>query len=116
MDHTDQPALNYAIDLWKRWMTNDLSEVRALWFPSESPCLVGGWSRSDGAWEDLEDQVENRIVIVVNTAVHDMPPAMRAAFEASIGLLKVCKVRDAESQSLLARGRVWRALLSEGVA
>lgn len=116
MEINQQPALEYAIDLWKDWMKSDFTELRPLWYPSESKGLVGGWSRSEGAFDDLAEEVESRIVIVVNTAVANMTPTMRAAFEASIGLLKVCKVRNAEEMAMEARSRVWRALLAEGAA
>ena len=115
MDMTEHPALEHCLDLWTNWMRSDFSELRPLWFPSQTPGMVGGWTRGEHAWEDLEDEVESRIVVVVNKAVGDLPPAYRAALEASLGLLSVCRVRNAEEMALEARARVWRALLAQGM-
>lgn len=114
MDINENPTLSYALDLWCDYMRNEFSELRPLWFPSESICMQGGWSRSDGAWEDLKESCEQRIVVIVNRVVGDMSPAMRSALEASIGLLDVSRVRNQKEMAAEAKARVWRALLSEG--
>lgn len=115
MNMSENPSLTYALDLWCDYMRSDWTELRPLWYPHRSPGLTGGWARGQEAWHDLEDECEGRIVIVVNAAVGNMPPAMRAALEASLGLLSVCRVRNAEEMALEAKARVWRALLAEGV-
>lgn len=114
MDMSENPMLEAALSLWTDWMRSDWSELRPLWYPKESPGLVGGWARGSEAWTDLEEECEGRIVIIVNTAVGNMPAPMRAALEASLGLLSVCRVRNAEEMAQQARERVWRALCAEG--
>lgn len=116
MDMSENPLLEAALALWCDYMRSDWTELRPLWYPKESPGLVGNWARGQEAWNDLQDECEGRIVVVVNRAVGDLTPAMRAALEASIGLLSACRVRNAEEMAQEARNRVWRALLAEGCA
>jgi hypothetical protein len=112
----DHATVDIALDLWKDWMSSDWSELRPLWFPGETPGMCGNWSRGESAWEDLQESVESRIVMVVNTAVGNMSPAMRAALEMSLGLLSVCRIRNQEELATEARERVFRALMSNGCA
>ncbi len=117
MDMSEHPALDIALSLWIDWMKADGSEIRnALWYPAESVGLRGGWNRGDHGWEDLQDSLESKIVIIVNRAVGDLSPAHRAALEASVGLLSVCRVRNPEEMAQEARDRVWRALRAEGLS
>lgn len=114
MDIDRNASLAYALDLWADWLRSDFGEIRRLWYPSRSVGLECRKSVTEDAFEDLEDEVEGRIVIVVNTAVGNLPPAYRAALEMSLGLLNVCRVRNAEEMATEARARVWRALCAEG--
>jgi len=115
MNHDHAAALEWALDLWARWLRSDWSEVRELWYPSRTPGLNGGWARGEHAFDDMVDAADQKIVVLVNKVVGDMPPSMRAALEFDLNLLRVCRVRDQKEMAQEARARVWRAILSEGV-
>ena len=104
-----------AINLWLHWMQSDYSEMRALWYPSKTPGLSGNWSRAVSDWEDFEDSLDARIITVVNTAVTNLSPALRCAFEVDVGLRAVWRVRDQEGMADEAKQRIQRALLADGL-
>lgn len=114
MDVDHNAALAYALDLWCRWLRNDSGELRKLWYPPRAAGLETRKSVTEDAWEDLEDEMEAKIVICVQTGMDNLTPAERACMYRSLGLCAVARVRDYQGQLESARAKLWRHLISQG--
>lgn len=115
MTHDNEAVIDYVLQLWRDWMSNNFAEIRELWYPARTPGLSNGGVVTEEAWEDLETECEQRIVQTVQGAIAGMTPTMRGAIEHSLGLSSVLRIRDYEGQLEEARQRVYRAVLSQGV-
>jgi hypothetical protein len=111
----DNAALAWALALWKDWLSNDFSEIRQLWYPAQSMVLECRGSVTESTADDTDNAIEHRVAMCVQNAVQNLTAAQRGALERSLGLCVVVRVRDYEQQLEDAHGRVWRALLSQGV-
>ena len=115
MNDNQEAVVAYALDLWHGWMANNFSELREIWYPSRTPGLSGGRLVTVDAFEELENECEERIVQVVQGVVTSLTPGMRGALEYSLGLTAVLRVRHYEDQLAEARARVYRAVIGAGV-
>ena len=116
MNQETNAALAWALTLWTDWMRNDFAEIRPLWYPAQSMVLEGRRSvNEENHADDTDNAIEHRVAMCVQNAVQNLTSAQRGALERSLGLCVVVRVRDYEQQLQDAHGKVWRALLSQGV-
>lgn len=114
MDMDYNPMLEHCLDIWMRHMSNDFGEVRKLWYPSRAAGLEPRKSVTESAWDDLEDEMEARVVSVVQTAIENLTAAQRGALERHLGLCAVVHFRNYQESLDEARGKIWRHLMSQG--
>lgn len=114
MDMSEQPALMWALELWRDWLRHDAGELRKLWYPAKSVVLEPRKVVTEDAWQDLEDEMHSRVVQCVQSAVESLNAAQRGALERSLGLCAVVRVRNQEERLQEAYSTIWRVLLAKG--
>lgn len=106
------PLVDFHLRNWALWMRHP---GLRLGYPARSAGIQCGGISGDDAFDCLCEQADEHAAVVMNRIIDDLSPDEAAAINHQY-LHAVYRLRNLEASFERAVGRVWRAMLANGLA